>query len=142
MTEVKRNTVRTLIADAMPKIDCFEAFILLAHILDKPKEYLIAHDDDELSDTTVMTFDMFVSMRLDGMPVPYLTGHQDFFGRYFAVDPNVLIPQPDTEVLIEQSLNGDARATENSRHGYGKWLYSHYDGQRMPWFTCNSHRFF
>ena len=104
MTEVKRNSVRTMIADAMPKIGRFEAFILLAHILDKPKEYLIAHDDDELSDTTVMTFDMFVSMRLDGMPVPYLTGHQDFFGRYFAVDPNVLIPRPDTEVLIEQAL--------------------------------------
>lgn len=104
MTEVKRNTVRALIADAIPKIGRFEAFILLAHILDKPKEYLIAHDDDELTDTTVMTFDMFVSMRLDGMPVPYLTGHQEFFGRYFAVDPNVLIPRPDTEVLIEQAL--------------------------------------
>ena len=104
MTEVKRNTVRALIADAIPKIGRFEAFILLAHILDKPKEYLIAHDDDELTDTTVMTFDMFVSMRLDGVPVPYLIGHQEFFGRYFTVDPNVLIPRPDTEVLIEQAL--------------------------------------
>lgn len=104
MTEVKRNTVRALIADAIPKIGRFEALILLAHILDKPKEYLIAHDDDELTDTTVMTFDMFVSMRLDGVPVPYLIGHQEFFGRYFTVDPNVLIPRPDTEVLIEQAL--------------------------------------
>lgn len=78
--------------------------ILLAHILGKPKEYLIAHDDEELPDTTLMTFDVYVSMRLDGVPVAYLTGRQEFFGRYFTVDHNVLIPRPDTEVLIEQAL--------------------------------------
>ena len=104
MTEVKRNTIRALIAEATPKIGRFEAGILLAHILDKPKEYLIAHDEEELSDQAVMTFDLYVSMRIDGMPVPYLTGRQEFFGRYFEVDSNVLIPRPDTEVLIEQAL--------------------------------------
>lgn len=104
MTGVKRNTIRTLIAEATPKIGRFEACILLAHILDKPKEYLIAHDEEELSDQVLITFELYVSMRLDGMPVPYLTGRQEFFGRYFEVDPNVLIPRPDTEVLIEQAL--------------------------------------
>lgn len=104
MTEVKRNTIRALISDATPKIGRFEAFILLAHTLEKPKEFLIAHDEDELPNTTIMTFDALVSMRLDGVPVAYLTGHQEFFGRYFTVDPNVLIPRPDTEVLIEQAL--------------------------------------
>ena len=104
MTEVKRNTIRALIAEATPKIGRFEAGILLSHILDKPKEYLIAHDEEELSDQAVMTFDLYVSMRIDGMPVPYLTGRQEFFGRYFEVDSSVLIPRPDTEVLIEQAL--------------------------------------
>lgn len=48
MNEVKLNTIRALIGEATPKIGRFEAMILLAHILDKPKEYLIAHDDEEL----------------------------------------------------------------------------------------------
>ena len=104
MNEVKLNTIRALIGEATPKIGRFEAMILLAHILGKPKEYLIAHDDEELPDTTLMTFDVYVSMRLDGVPVAYLTGRQEFFGRYFTVDHNVLIPRPDTEVLIEQAL--------------------------------------
>ena len=104
MTDVKRNTIRALIAEATPKIGRFEASILLAHIIEKPKEYLIAHDEAELSDAAVMTFDLYVSMRVDGMPVPYLTGKQEFFGRHFVVDENVLIPRPDTEVLIEQAM--------------------------------------
>ena len=104
MNEVKLNTIRALIGEATPKIGRFEAMILLAHILGKPKEYLIAHDDEELPDTTLMTFDVYVSMRLDGVPIAYLTGRQEFFGRYFTVDHNVLIPRPDTEVLIEQAL--------------------------------------
>ena len=103
MNEVKLNTIRALIGEATPKIGRFEAMILLAHILGKPKEYLIAHDDEELPDTTLMTFDVYVSMRLDGVPVAYLTGRQEFFGRYFTVDHNVLIPRPDTEVLIAVS---------------------------------------
>ena len=104
MNEVKLNTIRALIGEATPKIGRFEAMILLAHILGKPKEYLITHDDEELPDTTLMTFDVYVSMRLDGVPVAYLTGRQECFGRYFTVDHNVLIPRPDTEVLIEQAL--------------------------------------
>ena len=104
MTDVKLNTIRALIAEATPKIGRFEASILLAHIIEKPKEYLIAHDDVELSDASVMTFDLYVSMRVDGMPIPYLTGKQEFFGRHFIVDENVLIPRPDTEVLIEQAM--------------------------------------
>lgn len=103
MQEVKRNTIRNLIAEATPKIGRFEASILLAYLIEKPKEYLIAHDDEVLDDQTVMTFELYVSMRIDGMPIPYLTGRQEFFGRYFTVDQNVLIPRPDTEVLIEQA---------------------------------------
>lgn len=102
--EVTLKTIHAKLQEAIPKVGRFEALILLAHILGKPKEYLIAHDDQILSDQDILTFDLYISMRLDGMPVPYLTGKQEFFGRYFSVDQNVLIPRPDTEVLIEQAL--------------------------------------
>ncbi len=103
MTETDRNSIRHLIAEATPKIGRFEAMILLAFVLGRSKEYLIAHDDESVSELMQVKFDLYVSMRLEGMPIPYLTGEQEFFGRYFKVDQNVLIPRPDTEVLIEQA---------------------------------------
>ncbi len=103
MTEIDRNSIRHLITETTPKIGRFEAMILLANVLGKSKEYLIAHDDETVDELARVKFDLFVSMRLDGMPIPYLVGEQEFFGRYFKVDQNVLIPRPDTEVLIEQA---------------------------------------
>lgn len=104
MTETERNTIRHLIAEATPKIGRFEAMILLAFVLGKPKEYLIAHDDEPVDDMAQIKFDLYVSMRIEGMPIPYLVGQQEFFGRYFTVNQSVLIPRPDTEVLVEQAL--------------------------------------
>ena len=103
MTEIERNTIRYVLAEATPKVGRFEAMILLAFVLDKPKEYLIAHDDETLDEFAIVKFDLFITMRLEGMPIPYLVGRQEFFGRYFKVNQSVLIPRPDTEVLIEQA---------------------------------------
>lgn len=101
--ENSHKTIRALLADATAKIGRFEAAILLGHVLGKPREFLIAHDDEVVDDTKILAFTMLVDSRIEGMPVPYLTGRQEFFGRYFTVDNNVLIPRPDTEVLIEQA---------------------------------------
>lgn len=98
------RTIAAHLSRASAQIGRFEAHLLLAHVLGKSREYLIAHDDEELSAETATAFEMIVSLRLAGTPVPYLTGRQEFFGRWFMVDDNVLIPRPDTEVLIEQAL--------------------------------------
>ncbi len=103
-TETSQKTIKALLSHATAKIGRFEASILLGHVLQKPREYLIAHDDEIVNDLTITTFNMLVDTRLEGMPVPYLTGRQEFFGRYFTVTSDVLIPRPDTEVLIEQAL--------------------------------------
>ena len=78
--------------------------ILLGFVIGKPREYLIAHDEAELTEDQILQFDMLVDMRAAGTPVPYLTGSQEFFGRHFHVTDAVLIPRPDTEVLVEQAL--------------------------------------
>lgn len=101
---VSLNTIRAALSDAAPKIGRFEACVLLAHVLGSTREHLIAHDEQELTEQQRMTFDLFVNSRLAGMPVPYLTGRQEFYGRYFAVSEHVLIPRPDTEVIVEQAL--------------------------------------
>ena len=98
------RTIRGVLQEGSMQVGRFEAAVLLAHVIGKRREYLIAHDDEELSDASVLRFQMLVSLRLAGTPVPYLTGRQEFFGRNFFVDDAVLIPRPDTEVLVEQAL--------------------------------------
>ena len=102
-TQIGRS-IRAQLTKAGPMIGRFEAMILLGFILGKPREYLIAHDEAELTEDDVLRFDLLVAMRLSGAPVPYLTGSQEFYGRHFHVTDAVLIPRPDTEVLVEQAL--------------------------------------
>ena len=97
-------SIRAQLGKASPVIGRFEAMILLGFVIGKPREYLIAHDEAELTEDQILQFDMLVDMRAAGTPVPYLTGSQEFFGRHFHVTDAVLIPRPDTEVLVEQAL--------------------------------------
>ncbi len=98
------STIRSQLAAAAPQVGRFEAALLLAYALGKTREFLIAHDDEAISPADALRYQMFVNMRVAGTPIPYITGHQEFYGRHFTVNENVLIPRPDTEVLIEQAL--------------------------------------
>ena len=77
---------------------------LMSHVLLKPKTWLLAHPETHLSKAQ---FDQLASLlaRLEaGEPLPYLIGRQEFFGLEFEVDPSVLIPRPETEMLVEVAL--------------------------------------
>lgn len=97
-------SIRAQLAKASPVVGRFEAMILLGFVTGRSRENLIAHDEDEISEEEIMRFDLLVAMRSAGTPIPYLTGSQEFYGRHFRVTDAVLIPRPDTEVLIEQAL--------------------------------------
>lgn len=94
-------TIQEAIAQASKRIDRFEAKLLLAHCLGVGRTYLITHDKDCLPPTVLQRYEGCVRARENRMPVPYITGTQEFFGRSFSVTPDVLIPRPDTETLIE-----------------------------------------
>lgn len=81
-----------------------EARMLLEHVLQRPRAWLLAHDTDVLPDSTVAQFVALVQRRLTGEPMAYLVGHREFMGHRFAVRPGVLIPRPDTELLVETAL--------------------------------------
>lgn len=98
------DTIRAALQSAALQIGRLEAMILLAHVLGKTKEFLIAHDDEPLAPDAKLRFQMLVSLRAAGTPIPYITGRQEFFSRDFLVTEAVLIPRPDTEVLVEQAL--------------------------------------
>ena len=81
-----------------------EAGSLLSFILGKDRTFLLSHAEDQLSDDSFRRFQEVVERRAIGEPLQYITGVQDFFGREFRVSPDVLIPRPETELLVEAAL--------------------------------------
>ncbi len=78
--------------------------VLLCLALNKPRSHLRAWPDQQLSPEHITTFQALLEQRQKGMPISYITGNREFWSRDFQVTPDVLIPRPDTELLIELSL--------------------------------------
>ncbi len=81
-----------------------EAKSLLAFALHKNQTFLIAHDDYELSDDEETRFRNFIERRAKREPFQYITGSQEFYGLNFIVSKDVLIPRPETELLVETAI--------------------------------------
>ena len=79
--------------------------ILLCYILNVEKEYLIIHDKKELSNEDIDKFNIYIKRLINREPLQYITNKQEFMGLEFYVDKSVLIPQPDTEILVEEVIN-------------------------------------
>jgi release factor glutamine methyltransferase len=81
-----------------------DAQILLAHLLGVERSVLYAYPEREVSPTLATQFFQLIERRSKGEPVAYLLGHKEFYGLDFVVDPRVLIPRPETELLVEAAL--------------------------------------
>lgn len=81
-----------------------EARALLASALRVTRERLIAFPETEVSPTALAAFEALAARRREGEPLAYLLGEKEFYGRRFAVTPDVLVPRPDTESLVEVAL--------------------------------------
>jgi release factor glutamine methyltransferase len=96
-----------LAAAATLGLDRLDAQLLLLHVLGRPasdRAWLLAHDTDALPAAAHAVFEQLARRRAAGEPVAYLTGQKEFFGLALQVDPRVLVPRPDTETLVEWSL--------------------------------------
>lgn len=103
-----RGEVRIRAADTLrragvpaPELD---ADVLLAHALGVGKETLVAHPEVVLTADELSRYDAFIAKRAGGVPVAYLRGFKEFYGLRFAVDPRVLVPRPETELLVDAVL--------------------------------------
>ena len=76
---------------------------ILCSILNVDKTYLLTHSQNELTETQLENLASAVSKRRTGLPIAYITGVKEFYGRDFCVSPAVLIPKPDTEILVERA---------------------------------------
>jgi release factor glutamine methyltransferase len=80
------------------------AEVLVAHVLSVSREYLHSHDDRILDDEASACLENALFDRVSGVPLQYVVGKQEFYGRYFHVNPFVLIPRPETEFIVETVL--------------------------------------
>lgn len=80
------------------------ARILMAYTINKPKEYLVINDKEILKDEILHVYNDNIEKIKSGYPLQYITNNQEFMKLNFYVDDNVLIPQPDTEVLVEEVI--------------------------------------
>lgn len=81
-----------------------EAELLLRHTLKINRAQLLSEPDSELKSRHADTYKTFIKRRIKGEPSAYITGHREFFGLDFYVDKHVLIPRPETELLVEQTI--------------------------------------
>ena len=80
------------------------ARILMAYTINKPKEYLVINDKEILKEEILQLYNSKIEKIKNGYPLQYITNNQEFMKLNFYVDDNVLIPQPDTEVLVEEVI--------------------------------------
>lgn len=112
------TTVAAALANAQRVVGRLEARVLLRHVLQCADAWLIAHGDEALDGARVAALDQLIARRVAGEPVAYLTGRREFYGRDFEVTSAVLIPRPETELLVELALQrlppdrGAARALD------------------------------
>src|ERR1017187_76564 len=104
-------TVRTallqgvsLLEDAGIAVARLTAEVLLSRAMGRERVYLYAHPEQELKDLEWLHYGRYLHERLQGKPTQYITKKQEFYGREFRVSPDVLIPRPETEHVVEVAL--------------------------------------
>ncbi|WP_340121084.1 peptide chain release factor N(5)-glutamine methyltransferase [Methylobacter svalbardensis] len=104
------HSIKSVLADAAYTLGLvtdsalLDAEVLLCLALNKPRSHLRAWPDKLLQPEQLATFTALLEQRQKGTPIAYITGNREFWSRDFQVSPDVLIPRPDTELLIELSL--------------------------------------
>ncbi len=98
--EVGRNTLHQ---NGIPT-PFLDASLLLAHAMNTSKETVLAAFPEPVEETALTDYRALLARRLTGIPVSYLRGVKEFYGREFRVDQRVLVPRPDTETLVDAVL--------------------------------------
>ncbi|MFB3922073.1 MAG: peptide chain release factor N(5)-glutamine methyltransferase [Terriglobia bacterium] len=113
LRQTLHSGLKTLLEHQVPSAQ-LAAELLLMHVLGCDRGYLYSHPEREISQATLDAYLRLVAERATGKPTQYITGHQEFWGLDFEVTPDVLIPRPETEHVIEQVVELAAR------QGHGK----------------------
>ncbi|MFH0987956.1 MAG: peptide chain release factor N(5)-glutamine methyltransferase [Parcubacteria group bacterium] len=94
-----------------------DAEVILSSVIGKPREFLFTHPERKLTGRQFNRFRALINQRATKIPVAYLTKQKEFFGLNFFVNKNVLIPRPETELLIEQIVDISINQKNNKTNG-------------------------
>ncbi len=97
----KANKILGSSSSKSPKLD---SEILLSEVINKNRQYLILNSNEELIKENIKSFDHLLKRRKRGEPIAYLVKKKEFWKENFYINKNVLIPRPDTELLVEETL--------------------------------------
>ncbi|HEX2491672.1 MAG TPA: peptide chain release factor N(5)-glutamine methyltransferase [Blastocatellia bacterium] len=103
IAEALKEASEHLRAASVPN-DLLDAQTLLAEAIGKDRSYLIINFNQQISEDVLSKYQTMVSRRAAGEPLQYITGHQEFFGLDFEVTSDVLIPRPETELIVEETI--------------------------------------
>jgi release factor glutamine methyltransferase len=110
---------KQLLEDGGIGVPRLTAEVLLAHALKRDRVYLFAHPEHELAEVEWIHYGRYLHERLKGKPTQYITKRQEFYGREFRVTPDVLIPRPETEHVVEVAKSKGGRRVLDVGTGSG-----------------------
>jgi release factor glutamine methyltransferase len=100
-----------------------EAQVLLSHVLKKPRTWILAHPEEQIPPSLFAHLDQLLNRLINREPLPYLLAQWEFFGLRFFISPAVLIPRPETELMVETAL---------------RWLQLHPKRRKVADVRCGS----
>lgn len=114
MTGAVRELLRSVAArlSATSETPQLDAQVLLAHVLGKSRTWVLAHPESIADPENGQLLERLMGKLEGGEPLPYVIGHQEFFGLDFELTPDVLIPRPETELLVERAVAWLAASSE------------------------------
>lgn len=103
------------------KLNILDIELILAYVIKKSREFILTHPEYELTKLQIKNYELRIKERINGWSVAAIIGEKEFYGLKFKVDKNVLIPRPETEILVEEALKiTNYPATAEPRHGGGE----------------------
>lgn len=112
MSRVKIN-VKEIWQKYGQKLDLLDINLIISAVLKKPREFVLAHPEYELITNHRLQITNYIKRRIKGEPLAYILGRKEFYGLNFKVDKNVLVPRPETEMMVEEAIK---RITHNAQH--------------------------
>ena len=104
MTKTINGLVEIFTSQYTSDLPQLDAQLIIAHVLDKPRTWIASHGDAVLTDPQIDSAQKAFACLKAGEPLPYILGHWEFFGLDFDITKDVLIPRPETELLVEKAI--------------------------------------